>query len=86
MKTAKEIIEGHYICTCDKIYLSRGLPDPTCLLCSEIGEIEMMMEEHEDDVRKDEKARCLKTLENIFSILNNKQAEQVVKNALEMLK
>ena len=43
MKTAEEIIRLHLNCTCDEIYKSRRMTDPTCFLCEYKSEIELMM-------------------------------------------
>lgn len=46
MKTAKGIITEHYGCTCDEIYTSRKMVDPSCTYHEHGGEIELMMDEH----------------------------------------
>lgn len=45
MSTKQEILEGHYTCTCDEMYKSRGIYDPACVLHTEGGEIELIMDE-----------------------------------------
>ena len=51
MKAAEEIIRGHLNCTCDEIYKSRKMTDPSCFLCGYESEIELMMQEYGKEIK-----------------------------------
>ncbi len=53
MKTAKQLIAEHYSCTCDKIYTSRNMVDPSCVLHDAGPEIELIMDEYAKEVAID---------------------------------
>lgn len=46
MRTKGDIIASHYTCRCSKIYTSRNMVDPSCVLHEEGGEIELIMDEY----------------------------------------
>ena len=46
MKTPEEIILQHYSCVCDKMYKSRGLSDPDCVLCQHGSEMALIAKEY----------------------------------------
>ena len=46
MNKKNEIIRKHLNCTCDEMYKTRNMVDPTCTLCEYEAEIELMMDEY----------------------------------------
>jgi len=50
MKTAEETIAEHYTCTCDEIYTSRDMVDPSCVLHEQGGEMKLIMHEYAKEV------------------------------------
>lgn len=69
MRTKEEIISGHYTCQCDDIYKSRGLYDPACVLHSEGGEIELIMDEFAMETAIDFRDWCATNVYNINYIM-----------------